>query len=167
VGWNEAEVSLLPPTWLPDIRESPKARTADGKPVKIVGEQRDPSAAGAGCPVSRVERWLESRGFSQTKHGEKYTYWHREDVQVFLAAEGEELISGSLRFTLSRESPARWAAWQELVNDLCQAADLALVDAEKAVKVGPEELFRLLGRTTSWREFENHFQWPSVVAASR
>jgi hypothetical protein len=168
MGWNTTRVTLLPPRWKETVTESAQARTAAGTPVRLVRSVRAKDTAGVAVLLAPLCRWLEERGFIVSEHSRSQVRLQREDIEAFLAAEGEEVAEIILTFTLTRDSPRRWGTWQKFVIELCGAWDLALADpGHPGGKVPVGEIFRLLSEAPAWRDFQVVFGWPSPAPAGR
>lgn len=158
MGWNEARVTLVPNGWNLVVQQIVLPNAA-GQTARLISTEKSLDYSGDLMLLGLLESWLLSRGFrgpDEFKGGKRY---RRDDLLVSVYVEGEEVSEISLEFTLTRDSPTRWPAWQHFVADLCQAWPVALADSEAGMKVGPDGLFRLLRRGTSWQDFERSFNW--------
>ena len=163
MGWNTARVTLLPPRWKETLTESARARTAAGAPVRIARPVRAEGTTGEAVLLAPLCCWLEERGFVVSERSGSQVRLRRQDVEAFLAAEGEEVAEVLLTFTLTRDSPRHWDTWQKFVAELCGAWDLALFAPDHpGGKVGAGELLRLLSEATAWRDFQAAFGWPTA-----
>lgn len=166
MGWQESRVTLIPAGWRPVTEEAPGTQTVNGTPLRIVRYKRDAGNSTRGASIDQVHQWFLGHGFTfKNWPDDSCLVW--QDVQAEPYAEGGELTELILTFTLSPASPSRWEVWQRLVADLCGALDLGLADVEHGVRVGPDELFRLLARTVPWKEFQERYGWPMAVAGGR
>jgi hypothetical protein len=162
MGWNTARVTLLPPRWKETVTESAHARTAAGTPVRIARAVRAEDSAGQAVLLVPLSRWMEERGFVVTERSPSHMQVQREDVEAFLAAEGDEVAEVILTFTLTRDSPRRWETWQKFAAELAGAWDLALFAPDRpGGKPGAGDLLRLLSGTPAWQGFQAAFGWPS------
>src|SRR5207248_1194241 len=105
MGWNTARVTLLPPRWKETVTEAARARTAAGAPVRIARPVRTEDTAGKAVLLAPLSCWLEERGFVVSERSRSHVRLQRQDVEAFLAAEGEEVAEVILTFTLTRDSP--------------------------------------------------------------
>lgn len=166
MGWQESRITLIPAGWRPVSEEAPGTQTINGTPLRIVHYEREQDGAAGGTPIDQVHQWLLGHGFTFKKWPDDSCLLWR-DVEAEPYSQDGELAELILTFTLSRESPSRWAVWQALVTDLCEALDLGLADAEQGVRVGADELLRLLAQTVSWRECQERYHWPVAIAESK
>lgn len=158
MGWNTARVTLLPPRWKQVVTASPRARTAAGGSVHIARSVRTEDGTGPTVGVAAVCSWLEERAFRSAERSPSFVSLRRQDVEVFIGVEGEEVAEIVLTFTLDRNSPLRREAWQQFTCDLCAAWPLALADGTRpGERLPPGEFTRLLGETPAWREFQEAF----------
>jgi len=168
MGWQESRVTLLAPGWRQVVEISPRARTFGGIPVRITRAVREENGRAGEVPTEAVRRWLEQHGFVLREQGKGVCKLERDDVLAELYDKDGELAELELTFTLSRDAPTRWEAWQAFVRELCAAWGLRLADWAAGGKlVGPEELLRLLSQTVSWQDFQAHFGWPTPVTPGR
>lgn len=165
MGWNESEVILLPAGWRISIEESPKGRTADGTPVQFLCLERVEDGRAKRVNAGGIQTWLEERGFELRERSPSLSQFALEEVDVFLCMKEGELAEVSVRFTLTRTSPNRWASWEALVGQLCQAWGLELYDPDRGLKVDAGEILRVLAGTQAWKDFEANFNWPPVTSA--
>jgi hypothetical protein len=162
MGCNTARVTLLPPRWKETMIESARARTAAGTPVRIARAVRAEDSVGEAVQLASLCRWLEERGFVVTERSLSHLQLQREDVEAFLGVEADEVAEVILTFTLNRDSPRRWDAWQRFVAELSGAWNLALFAPDHpGGKAGAADLLRILSRTPAWLDFQAAFGWPS------
>src|SRR5438067_1511319 len=138
MGWQESRVTLLPPGWREVVEVSPRARTVGGVPVRIARAVREEDETGERLRPDVVRGWLERHGFTVSEQGKGVIALRREDILVECYEQDGELAELLLTFTLSREAPSRWDAWQSLVEELCAAWGLRLADGAAGGRlVGP------------------------------
>jgi hypothetical protein len=166
MGWQESRVTLLPPGWRQVIEPSSRARAVGSHPVRIARSVRDENVVAERLRPGPVRQWLERHGFAFQEQGKGVVALRHGEVLAELYEQGDELAEVLLTFTLSRDAPSRWGAWQAFVTELCAAWALRLADAAGEL-VGPEELLRLLSQTLSWQDLQRHFGWPTSAAPDR
>ena len=165
MGWNDSRVSLLAPGWRLLSEEAPNgARAIDDTPLMISHLERRAELGSTDIRPDAVEAWLERRGFDLRQKREDLIRLQWEDVEAFLTVKEKELAEINLTFTLSRNSPSRWASWQDLVMQLCETWDLMLYVPDLDFNVDANELLSVLARTHAWRDFEVNYKWPSVTS---
>lgn len=161
MAWNTARVTLLPPRWKQVVTPSPRGRTAAGGPVHITRPVRTEGDAGPALRLADVCDWLAKHGFHIAERSASSVCLRWQDVEVFLAVEGEEVAEIVLTFTLDRHAFPRRESWEQFLRDLCAAWPLALADAGRpGERLASSEFGRLLEETPAWREFRETFGWP-------
>lgn len=164
MGWNTARVTLLPPRWKRVVTPSARARTPAGSLVHIAHSVRAEGTAGPVVGLGELCAWLAKRGFRIAEQSPGSVTLREEDVEAFLGAESDEVAEIILTFTLDRNSFSRVETWQQFIRDLCAAWPLALVDADRSEdRLTAGEFTRLLGKTSTWREFQEAFGWPPLL----
>jgi hypothetical protein len=163
--WNTVRAALLPPRWRGvEVEQAVERRSLGGQPVRVIGVERDETAVAEPVRLAPVRAALEARGFTEREPIRNGASLHRHDVQAELFEEDGELADVLLTFTLSRDSPRQWPAWQQLVDGLSAEFRLHLEDRDSLRPVPTGDLFRLLSRMGQWREFRDHFHWPEPPA---
>jgi hypothetical protein len=163
MGWSESRITLYPPRWRPRTEIAQRGRAANGAPVHLFHSERDEAVVAGIVESHTVAAWLRERGFASRERFTQVATLAREDVEVDLFTAEDELSHAVLTFSLSKQSPDRWEAWQTFVDEFTAAWKLELADTENDHKVPASELFRLLARTPSWQDFQKAFAWPSAV----
>ena len=163
MGWNEARINIVPDRWDFTVRETTATSTA-GENVLLVGTEKNSESSEPMLTFGTADRWLTELGFVLRESWKTRASYSRHDILIDLYQEDDEISGIMVQFTLTKESPRHWQEWQEFIDKLCADLPVALGDAELRMKVGPEQLFPVLRRTTAWKTFEENFQWPSPTA---
>jgi len=166
MGWSEARVTLVPDGWNLVVREI-DMRNKAAQTARMVSTEKSLDYSGAVMFLGPVERWLLSRGFHEAEELKAGKSYRRDDLLINAYVDGEEVRNVLLEFALTRDSPRRWPAWGQFLNEFCHAWPVALADSEVGMKVGPEMLFQLLRREISWQDFEQSFGWPVPESGQR
>ena len=139
MGWNEARVWLVPDGWDLVVEEI-DIQTASGETGRLVSTKKSLDCTADALDPGVIDRWLTSRGFSETEKRKSPRTYRRDDVRIDVCTECEEVRDLLLEFKLTRRSPGRWPAWRQLVAEICDSWPVALADWESQMKVGPEAL---------------------------
>ncbi|MCI0642190.1 MAG: hypothetical protein L0Y72_04065 [Gemmataceae bacterium] len=161
MGWSDSKIHLTARGWRMTSKEK---LVPVGQVVRILDVVRDQDSQSTKLNPQSIHAWLDERGFERVQPASEYLTFRKNDIAVEPYALDGELASVILTFELSKESPARWLAWRQLLDEFCKTWKLSPIDPRNCQRVDPSECMRLLSETTAWKEFAAHIGWPSLTS---